>query len=371
MKNMNFKTSGRRNFIKKASIGTMGMMFPSLLTSCSKAQNTGKKLGIALVGLGYYSTDLLGPALQETEHSYLAGIVTGTPEKEKTWSEKYNIPRKNIYNYENFDSISENQDIDIIYIVLPNFMHKEYTIRAAQAGKHVICEKPMALNAQECREMIEACEKHNVKLAIGYRMQYEPYTQEIMRLGQDEEYGKIKLVTGGAGFVWPDTFDNWRLHKEYGGGAMMDMGVYPLNAARYITGMEPVAVSAQTFTNRPEIFHEVDEITSFQLEFPNGAVANLITSFHAGYNYIRATAEEGWFRLDPFQSYSGIAGETSEGPLEFPEINQQAAQMDEFALNVMNDEPVRVPGEEGLSDMIVVDAVFKSLEQGGKRITIQ
>ena len=171
------------------------------------------KLGIALVGLGYYSTDLLAPALQETSHSYLAGIVTGTPEKATRWKARYNIPEKNIYNYENFDEIAANDDIDIIYVVLPNSMHAEYTIRAAKAGKHVICEKPMASNADECRAMIAACEEAGVQLSIGYRMQYEPTTQELIRIGAEREMGGVRMVHAAAGYREgrPNT---WKLKKS-------------------------------------------------------------------------------------------------------------------------------------------------------------
>lgn len=327
---------------------------------------------MALVGLGYYSTDLLGPALQETRETYLAGIVTGTPEKEKIWAEKYNIPRKNIYNYDNYDDLKNNDEIDIVYIVLPNSMHKEYTIRAAEAGKHVICEKPMALNAQECREMIDACNRNKVRLSIGYRMHFEPNTREVIRMGQEEVFGKVLQVTGSAGFTMPPSlYDNWRLKASMGGGAMMDMGVYPLNAARYITGLEPVSVTAQQFKTRPQVFDEVDEITTFQLEFPGGATANLITSFVANSSYIRATAQTGWFSLDPFQSYSGIKGESSEGPINFPQINQQAAQMDEVAVCIRENKSMRVPGEEGLLDMIVVDGIRESWASRGEKVELK
>ena len=118
-----------------------------------------KKLGVALVGLGTYAAGQLAPALQQTVHCYLAGIVTGTPSKAAAWKEKYNIPDKNIYSYDNFDTIKDNPDIDIVYVVLPNSMHAAYTIRAAQAGKHVICEKPMALTVADCDAMIAACKK--------------------------------------------------------------------------------------------------------------------------------------------------------------------------------------------------------------------
>ena len=328
-----------------------------------------ERLGIALVGLGYYSTDVLAPALQQTEQVYLAGIVTGTPEKAEEWSKKYNIPASNIYNYENFDSIADNPAIDIIYVVLPNSMHAEYTVRAAKAGKHVICEKPMALSVRECEQMIEACEQAGVKLSIGYRLHFEPTTQEVMRIAREKPFGNIQFVTAGAGYR-ESRADHWKLSKEYGGGAMMDMGVYSLQGARYSTGEEPIAVTAQTFVTRPDLFREVDETTTFQLEFPSGAVANCHTSFTANMNYLLVNAERGWVRLQPFSGYGGIKGETSQGPLNFPEINQQAAQMDEVALCIKENRPMRVPGEEGLKDIKVVEAIFRSIQAGGARISL-
>ena len=321
------------------------------------------RAGIALVGLGNYSTNILAPALQETTFAYLAGIVTGTMDNEKTWAEKYNIPAGNIYNYENFDEITDNKEIDIVYVVLPNFMHKEFTIRAARAGKHVICEKPMALNAGECIDMIKACRENNVGLSIGYRLHYEPHTQEVMRLGQEKVFGKVLHINCGAAFRF-NNFDNWRWHRELGGGAMMDMGVYPLQAARYVTGEEPVRVTAQTFVTRPGRFEGVDEATTFQLEFPGGTIASLDTGFHASFDHLYASAENGFFELRPFSQYSGITGRSSKGGISFPAVNQQAVQMDEDARNMMAGRPVRVPGEEGLRDMLVVDAVFESIRTG-------
>lgn len=367
MNNITSGYTGRREFLKASALGIAGAMtMPGLYASSFPGVNLSgkqKKAGIALVGLGNYATNLLAPALQETKTAYLAGIVTGTMDNEKMWTDKYNIPQENVYNYENFDDISSNRDIDIIYIVLPNSMHKEFTIRAARAGKHVICEKPMALNASDCQEMIDACRENNVGLSIGYRMQYEPHTQEIMRLGQEKVFGSVHHITCGA--AWRNTnFNDWKWDKEMGGGALMDMGVYPLQAARYVTGEEPVLVSAQTFVTRPGRFEGVDEVTTFQLEFPGGTIASLDTGFHANYNHLFAFAEKGWFELRPFQSYSGIAGQTSRGELNFPSVNQQAVQMDEDAENFMAGRPVRVPGEEGMRDMIIIDAIRESISTG-------
>ncbi|MGI9542274.1 MAG: Gfo/Idh/MocA family protein, partial [Cyclobacteriaceae bacterium] len=180
----------RRNFVKKTSLG-FGAVSMGLLPGCSKpsdgnegetsevteeALDPNRKLGVALVGLGNYATNQLAPALMKTGQCYLSGIVTGTKEKEKIWQDKYSVPEENTYDYENYDAIADNQDIDIIYIVLPNSMHAEYTIRAAKAGKHVICEKPMAISMAECQQMIDACKEAGVKLSIGYRLHYEPFT---------------------------------------------------------------------------------------------------------------------------------------------------------------------------------------------------
>ncbi|MBB5395537.1 Gfo/Idh/MocA family protein [Mucilaginibacter sp. AK015] len=193
------KTS-RRDFIRKSSIGAGALIMGPALSSLALTK-PGKRLGIALVGLGSYSSGQLAPALQHTKNCYLAGIVTGTPAKAVSWAKKYNIPQKNVYNYQNFDDIAHNPDIDIVYIVLPVSMHKEYTIRAAKAGKHVICEKPMALNAADCREMIAACKKANRLLSIGYRLHFEPHTLEVMRLGQKQIFGKVTKVDTGNGLL--------------------------------------------------------------------------------------------------------------------------------------------------------------------------
>src|SRR5215469_1472311 len=250
----------RRHFIKNVSLGAAALTPGiSYLTACSMVKPK-DKLGVALVGLGSYSTYELAPALMETKNCYLAGIVTGTPAKEKTWASKYNIPQKNIYNYQNFDNIASNPDIDIVYIVLPVSMHKEYSIRAAQAGKHVISEKPMAVSSGDCSEMIEACKKANRKLSIGYRLHFEPYNQEMMRLGQQKVYGKLLHIDCGNGFVYGGDPNAWRLKKALaGGGGLMDMGVYCIQGARYVTGEEPIYVTAREEKTRAELFKEVDE----------------------------------------------------------------------------------------------------------------
>ncbi len=326
---------------------------------------SGKKMGMALVGLGRYSTGQLAPALQETENTYLAGIVTGTPAKAKAWREKYDLPARNVYNYETMDRMADNPDINIVYIVLPNGMHAEYTTRALRAGKHVICEKPMAMSVRECESMIEAAEKAGRRLAVGYRMQYEATTQEVMRLGQERVYGPVLLVSSGGGFR-ADLTGHWKTDLALGGGPLYDMGVYPLQAARCVTGEEPVSVTAQSYTLRPSIFKEVPETVMFQLAFPSGARADLVTSHGISMNRLDVVAERGKFGLEPFQSYSGIRGYTSDGVLSYPQPNQQAVQMDAQAAAMRDGTPLRVSGEEGLRDLRVIEAVVEAARTGGK-----
>ncbi len=357
--------SSRRDALKTLGLTTAGILLAPHI-GFPRLSQSGKKLGVALVGLGYYSTDLLAPALQQTKNCYLAGIVTGTPSKAESWKKKYNIPDKNIYDYKNFDSIAGNKDIDVVYIVLPPSMHREYVIRAANAGKHVWCEKPMAMTAQECLDMIEACKKNKRSLAIGYRMQHEPNTQEFRRIIREKLLGNVKSLRVGAGYREGRT-DHWKQKKEMGGGALYDMGVYSIQGARLGTGMEPVSVQSATITtSRPEIYKDIDETTVAMLEFPGGLMAEVKTSFGENINYLNIECEKGNIELSPFQSYAGINGKSPLGPLNksYNVPWQQAKQMDDDAASIMNGKPMMVPGEEGLRDIRIVEAIYKSARSG-------
>ncbi|HVK96746.1 MAG TPA: Gfo/Idh/MocA family oxidoreductase [Flavisolibacter sp.] len=358
----------RREVVKTLSIGTAAMLLSSnsLLSAC---QSKKKKLGVALVGLGYYSTDLLAPALQQTEHCYLAGIVTGTPSKAEAWQKQYNIPEKNIYNYSNFDTIANNPDIDVVYVVLPPSMHYEYVIRAANAGKHVWCEKPMAMTEQECREMIDACNKNKKSLAIGYRLQHEPNTQEYRRIIQQKALGKVQKLNCAAGYRESRT-NHWKQKKEMGGGVLYDMGVYSIQGARLGTGLEPIAVvSAQTSTTRPEIYKNgLDESTVAVLEFPGGVMADIKTSFAENINFLDITCEKGVIRMAPYSAYAGLKGTSPLGDIHhtYQIPWQQAKQMDDDALAIMQNKPMVVPGEEGLRDIRIVEAIYKAAATGNR-----
>ncbi|EMI45030.1 Gfo/Idh/MocA family protein [Rhodopirellula sp. SWK7] len=355
-------TINRRLFLGTTASVTAATSFGVHTSSAADNKST---VNFALVGLGSLSTNQIAPALQTTKHAKLVGIVTGTPAKEKIWADKYGIERQNIYNYDNFDKISENEAIDVVYIVLPNGMHKEFTVRGAKAGKHVLCEKPMANTSDECREMIAACKENDRKLAIGYRCQFEPHHQHCIDLARSEKFGSLKAIEAGFGFKIGNP-NQWRLDgKLAGGGAMMDVGVYALQACRYISGEEPVSISAQETKTDPVKFAEVDESITWTMKMPSGVICYCSTSYaFNGINRYNAYADNGWFGLEPAYSYKGIKGKTSKGPIEHENIDQFAAEMDAFAKCILEDRESTVPGEEGLRDMVCVDAIYESIRTG-------
>jgi predicted dehydrogenase len=321
-------------------------------------------LGIALVGLGSYATYQLAPALLETQHVHLAGIVTGTPEKASAWQEKHPQLKGHVYNYDDFDRIADDDAIDIVYVVLPNSMHAEFTIRAAQAGKHVICEKPMSVSTAEARAMIAACEAADKHLYIGYRLHYEPHNVEAMRIGQNGVYGVPTYVQTAFGFRIGDP-TQWRLKKSLaGGGALMDVGIYAIQAARYVTGEEPIRVTAQEAKTDTAKFAEVDETITWQMTFPSGCVATCATSYATSMQRLYFAGNGGWVELRPAYGYSGIAGRTSAGPMEFPAVNQQARHMDAIGEAIAAGRNLHIDGYEGLRDMVVIEAIYKSIRTG-------
>ena len=368
MNNSKYQHS-RRKFITQTGLAGLGLglLDPELVKAMESFSVLKKdKLGIALVGLGGYATNQLAPALQLTTHCYLAGIVTGTPSKAEEWKKKYNIPDKNIYDYSNFDSIKDNPDIDIVYVVLPNFMHAEYTIRAAAAGKHVICEKPMAISVEECDRMIAACKKARKMLSIGYRLHFDPYHTEIRRLGKEQVWGKV--LSFESNFAFNAKKGIWRLDKKIaGGGALMDLGIYCIQAACYSTGMLPVAVTAKAGTaTDPEKYIGIEQMLEFELEFPNGVKARCKTNYTDSVNNMTVHAEKGDYGLVGGFNYNNIKGTTPSGPLEYEPMNQQTKQMDAFAVAVKTNTPSIVPGEMGRRDLKIIEAIYESLATGAK-----
>jgi predicted dehydrogenase len=364
---MNPSTITRRKFVRGAAFSAVTFPFVSLLTSNARAaENEPRKLGFALVGLGGLSTGQLAPALQKTKYCRLAAIVTGTPSKIPTWKERYKIADKNVYNYDTMEQMADNPDIDVVYVVTPNALHAEHTLKAAKAGKHVLCEKPMEVTTEKCQQMIDAVKKAGRMLAIGYRCQFDPNHLECRRLATEKVFGELKTIE--AGFCRPITATEWRVKKALaGGGPLMDVGIYALQSCRFTSAREPIEVKA-TFglVTEPEKFKEVEQSVEWEMTFPGGLTTKCRTNYErSGDNAFTVTAERGTFGLSPAYNYNFARGTRSDGQaINLPAINQFAAEMDDFAQCIMNNKPSKVSGEEGLRDVKLMMAIYESARTG-------
>ena len=340
-------------------------LFGQTVTTAPTTQVT-RKVGVALVGIGKLTTGQIIPAFANSKNCRLTAFVTGHPDKAKPYLDKFNIPPASIYSYDNYERIADNPDIDFVYIVLPNGMHAEYTIRALKAGKHVLCEKPMANSPEECQQMIDAAKAANKKLMIAYRVHFEPHNLKAIELCRNPgDLGKLRFITTDHTFhIGPGA---WRLNKKLaGGGALVDVGIYGLNATRYLTGEEPTAVTAQLIENPSDPrFTEVEEGMVWSMKFPSGVLATCTTSYNIkNNNRHRLMFENGVIDMDPATGYHGIKMSVNNNPVDFPEMDQFAAQMDHLADCITNNTDPLPPGEEGLRDQKIMAALYESARTG-------
>lgn len=365
----------RRDFLQKMALSAAAIPFLPVIGSSRGLtffkQPEGTVLRVAIMGLGSYGTRV-AEAMQSCKRAKLVGAISGTPAKIKAWKEKYNLPEKNCYNYETYDNIKNNKDIDAVYVITPNALHHDAVLRIAAAGKHVICEKPMAINAKEGREMVYACQKAGVKLLVGYRMHFEPNTLEIIRKRNAGEFGKIMFFQGLCGFRIGDP-TQWRLNKSLsGGGAMMDIGIYAINGARYMTGEEPVWVTAQETKTDPVKFKKgVDETIQFQFGFPSGAVASCLSTYNMNYlDRFFLDGQNGFAELQPATGYGPIKGRTNKGEIPPSHVTHQTIQMDEMAEIILESKKPVVPvdGEEAVKDLVLIDAIYEVCKTGRKKM---
>src|SRR5436190_11150223 len=366
----------RRRFIAKVGKGFVAanvagtFLKAAAAKEVAAADSPGSKLGWAIVGLGNLAIHEILPAFAKCEKSKVTALVSGHPDKANKLAQQYGVNPKNIYNYQNYDSIKDNPDVDIIYIVLPNGMHAEYTVRGFQAGKHVLCEKPMANTAAECQQMIDAAQRANRKLMIAYRCRYEPYNREAIRIAQSKELGPTQMIIADTGFNIGDP-NQWRLTRKLaGGGSLRDIGIYAPNASRYLSGEEPTEVNAMTYTSPGDPrFKEVEEHINFQLRFPSGILANCSSSY--GYfhqSHFRVMGTEARLCLDPAVWYEGLRmwierGNTIEQK-DLPEVDHFAAEMDHMSECVMQNKQPLTPGAEGLRDLTIMQAIYQAAQSG-------
>jgi glucose-fructose oxidoreductase len=365
-----FVPVSRRRFLSRLSATAAFALMPRWSRALD-VPPPAKKFGVALVGLGSYSTQHLGPALRMTEHCRLTGVVTGDRAKGQKWAHDYGFSDKNIFGYDTMAQMAGNRDIDIVYVVTPNGLHAEHCIAAAKAGKHVICEKPMATSLAECDAIIAACRAAAVQLSVGYRLHFEPHHLEFARLAREQTFGSFMQMSGANGFHMgtPEAvFSAWRTNKKLaGGGALMDMGVYVVQAACMAKAEAvPVAVTAKFDpVIRPELFSEVEESVKWTMEFADGATGKCNATYNETVSHFRAEAAHGWAELgEPAFSYGEPVLTTSRGPLNLPAVNQQVAQLDGIAECLANGRPSPVPGEMGRRDIAIIEAIYASAKNG-------
>lgn len=331
-----------------------------------------RKIGFAIAGMGKLTESQLLPAFKECKYAQVVALIGSDDEELKDLGAKNNIPTSSLYNYDDFDEIAKNKEIDVVYIVLPNSKHKEFTIRSAKAGKHVLCEKPMAVSVEEAQAMIDVCKAHDRLLMIAYRIQYEAHHKLIKKWIDEKKFGNINVIETFNGEYISDA-SQWRFKKELsGGGSLMDLGIYCVNTMRYLAGNEPLWVSANSYsTPYDERFKEVEETVLFQMGFPNNILINCGCSYSvsASQHYRIHTENEGWFGMDPAFAYNNLQIQVvkeKNKDFELPHVNaenQFAALLDHMAQCILTNKQPITPGEEGLQDMKIIEAIYKSAKQ--------
>ena len=353
------KLIDRRDFTRLSFLATAATALPL------RAQ-TQQPLRFAAVGLGDISDIFMRACTQSTKCKVTALVTGHAAQKAPKYEQLYGISPKSVYNYENYDEIAHNPNIDAVYIGLPNAMHAEYTIRAARAGKHVLCEKPMAISSAECEQMIAACRQANVKLMIAYRVHYDPMWQHIRELARNGAIGEIQGFQGG---FYGQKHDGWRLDRKLAGaGSLFDLGIYPLNTIRWITGEEPASFSAQVSTKIPgPRFASVEESVEFTMKFPSGTLASSGCSYgESGASYLSIDGTKGKLWVEPAFYYDALRfhGVAVDGPIEHASPGRQpyqfTAEADHFADCIRNNTQPATPGEEGLKDLQAMEAIYRS-----------
>lgn len=354
----------RRDFTKLSALALGWTCLPSFAQSAGASE---KPIGYAAIGLGTIS-DIFMRACANSHIAKVTALVTGHPDtKGVKYAAMYGIPKTSIYNYETFDPIVDNKDVNAVYIGLPNSMHCEYTVRAAQAGKHVLCEKPMAILSAECRKMIDACHQAKVKLMIAYRVHYDPTWMQAFQIIGSGKIGELESFQGG--FSGQMRAGQWRLDKKLaGGGALMDLGIYPLNAIRHITGEEPrdftTVLSTRDQSGR---FTGMEQSMEWTMKFPSGIVASCGCSYgERGPNFLNINGEKGYLVIEPAYTYEGVHVHGEVGGQPFDQLGtgklpfQFTIEAEHFADCIRNNKQPESPGEEGLKDMLAIEAIYKA-----------
>jgi len=357
----------RRDFATLSALALAATKLPSI----GQTSPDRKPVGYAAIGLGTIS-DIFMRACANSSKAKITALVTGHPaDKGKKYAGLYGIPPTSIYTYETFDRIRDNQDVEAVYVGLPNSMHLEYTQRAALAGKHVLCEKPMAISSAECRTMIAACHAAKVKLMIAYRIQYEPLWNRAIQMISSGAIGQLQSFQGG--FYNHQDAGAWRLSRKLGGGgSVLDLGIYPLNAIRHITREEPANFTAVVSTrDHSGRFAEVEQSIEWTMKFPSGIVASCGCSYgQSGPAFLTVNGDQGYLDMRPGFFYDAprlsgqVSGQTGGKQIDIAGNGRNPYQFtieaEHFASCIRNDREPLSPGEEGLKDLLAIESIYRA-----------
>lgn len=324
-----------------------------------------KPIKIALLGLGSYAKNWIAPAIQQSDYAQVSSIITGSPEKIAPWKKAFSIKDENIYNYQNFDQIANNPEIDCVYVATPTGTHADFTIRSLQAKKHVICEKPMAPTVADCDRMIQAAKIANKTLQIGYRLYWDPFNIRLMDAMKNKEFGQLEGMQGGFSYDHGNLTKegDWRINSKMNpGGALFDVGVYVAQSAFYSSQMLPLSVTAQHSTDRLEIFKDVPEHWKWELTWPNQITSQHSSSYGKQENFLRLETEGGRLEIEPAYSYENLKGSTPKGPMDFTHIFQQKLQIDGQCLAIHKRSANITGGEMGRRDVHLLNCIMEAAE---------
>lgn len=326
-----------------------------------------RKLGYAVVGLGHIAQTEVLPAFARAQNARLVALVSGEAKKRDELGRRYGV--RHLYGYDDFDACLANEEVDAVYVALPNDLHCAYTVRAARAGVHVLCEKPMATSEDECRAMIRACDDAGVQLMIAYRLHFEPGNLEAVGLLREGAIGDPRLFTSAFGYQVQR--GNIRTSRERGGGPLWDIGIYCVNATRYLFGDEPQEVFAWAAAGRgDERFAQVEAGAGVLLRFPHERLASFTVSYDIGaLATYQVVGTSGDLRMEDAYEYAAprrmrvTRGDDVQERV-FPLVDQFAPQLDYFADCVAHGREPEPSGEEGLADVRILRAIFRSIDEG-------
>jgi glucose-fructose oxidoreductase len=328
-----------------------------------------RQLGFAVVGLGKLALGEIMDAFTAARRAKVTALVSGNRDKALRVAARYGVPESGIYDYADFDRIADNPAVDVVYIVLPNALHRQFAERAFRAGKHVLCEKPMATNVADCEAMIAASRAANRKLMVAYRCQFEPHNLMAMRTLRHGDLGPVRVVAADIGRATDprDPADQWRLNRALAGsGSLFDIGIYALNAARFLVGEEPVEVRAQLYAppNDPR-FREVEDVVVWTMRFPGGAQFHGSTSYSYSFtNCIQVTCDRGVMVLDPSMEYHAQRLRIRDRVIQWSPIDQFAREMDHFCMAITDNLPIVADGAEGMQDVKLMLAILEAGRTG-------